>query len=197
MYLLHYLCNLKIMTTEIKKAAEQKMQKSLEALKLDLGKVRTGRAHTGLLDHITVDYYGTPTAIHQVANVNLADARTITVAPWEKKMLNSIEKAIRNSDLGLNPVTVGELIRVPMPPLTEERRRDLTKVVKHEAENARVAMRNIRRDANTHLKDLLKEKKIAEDEERRGQEEIQKLTDRYISEIDKTLQVKEAELMAI
>lgn len=185
------------MTTEIKKAAEQKMQKSLEALKLDLGKVRTGRAHTGLLDHITVDYYGTPTAIHQVANVNLADARTITVAPWEKKMLNSIEKAIRNSDLGLNPVTVGELIRVPMPPLTEERRRDLTKVVKHEAENARVAMRNIRRDANTHLKDLLKEKKIAEDEERRGQEEIQKLTDRYISEIDKTLQVKEAELMAI
>lgn len=197
MYLLHYLCNLKIMTTEIKKAAEQKMQKSLEALKLDLGKVRTGRAHTGLLDHITVDYYGTPTAIHQVANVNLADARTITVAPWEKKMLNSIEKAIRNSDLGLNPVTVGELIRVPMPPLTEERRRDLTKVVKHEAENARVAMRNIRRDANTHLKDLLKEKKIAEDEERRGQEEIQKLTDRYISEIDKTLQAKEAELMAI
>ncbi len=197
MYLLHYLCNLKIMTTEIKKAAEQKMQKSLEALKLDLGKVRTGRAHTGLLDHITVDYYGTPTAIHQVANVNLADARTITVAPWEKKMLNSIEKAIRNSDLGLNPVTVGELIRVPMPSLTEERRRDLTKVVKHEAENARVAMRNIRRDANTHLKDLLKEKKIAEDEERRGQEEIQKLTDRYISEIDKTLQAKEAELMAI
>jgi ribosome recycling factor len=196
-YLLHYLCNLKIMTTEIKKAAEQKMQKSLEALKLDLGKVRTGRAHTGLLDHIMVDYYGTPTAIHQVANVNLADARTITVAPWEKKMLNSVEKAIRNSDLGLNPVTVGELIRVPMPPLTEERRRDLTKVVKHEAENARVAMRNIRRDANTHLKDLLKEKKIAEDEERRGQEEIQKLTDRYISEIDKTLQAKEAELMAI
>jgi ribosome recycling factor len=185
------------MTTEIKKAAEQKMQKSLEALKLDLGKVRTGRAHTGLLDHIMVDYYGTPTAIHQVANVNLADARTITVAPWEKKMLNSVEKAIRNSDLGLNPVTVGELIRVPMPPLTEERRRDLTKVVKHEAENARVAMRNIRRDANTHLKDLLKEKKIAEDEERRGQEEIQKLTDRYISEIDKTLQAKEAELMAI
>jgi ribosome recycling factor len=196
-HLLHYLCNLKIMTTEIKKAAEQKMQKSLEALKLDLGKVRTGRAHTGLLDHITVDYYGTPTAIHQVANVNLADARTITVAPWEKKMLNSIEKAIRNSDLGLNPVTVGELIRVPMPLLTEERRRDLTKVVKHEAENARVAMRNIRRDANTHLKDLLKEKKIAEDEERRGQEEIQKLTDRYISEIDKTLQAKEVELMAI
>ena len=185
------------MIADIKKSAEQKMQKSLEALKLDLGKVRTGRAHTGLLDHITVDYYGTPTPIHQVANVNLADARTITVAPWEKKMLSAVEKAIRNSDLGLNPVTVGELIRVPMPPLTEERRRDLTKVVKHEAENARVAMRNIRRDANAHLKDLLKEKKIAEDEERRGQDEIQKLTDRYISEIDKALQTKEAELMAI
>ena len=173
------------------------MQKSLEALKLDLGKVRTGRAHTGLLDHITVDYYGTPTVINQVANVTLADARTITVAPWEKKMLGAIEKAIRNSDLGLNPVTVGELIRVPMPPLTEERRRDLTKIVKQEAETARVAMRNIRRDANAHLKELLKEKKIAEDEERRGQDEIQKLTDRYITEIEKVLQTKEAELMAI
>jgi ribosome recycling factor len=185
------------MTAEIRKSAEQKMQKSLEALKLDLGKVRTGRAHTGLLDHITVDYYGAPTAINQVANVTLADARTITVAPWEKKMLSAIEKAIRNSDLGLNPVTVGELIRVPMPPLTEERRRDLTRIVKHEAENARVAMRNIRRDANAHLKELLKEKKIAEDEERRGQDEIQKLTDRYIAEIEKVLQTKEAELMAI
>jgi ribosome recycling factor len=144
-----------------------------------------------------VDYYGNPTAINQVANINLADARTITVAPWEKKMLGAIEKAIRNSDLGLNPATVGELIRVPMPPLTEERRRDLTKVVKHEGEAARVAMRNIRRDANAHLKDLLKEKKIAEDEERRGQDDIQKLTDRYIAEIDKLLQVKEAELMAV
>src|SRR5690349_7128319 len=185
------------MTAEIRKSAEQKMQKSLEALKLDLGKVRTGRAHTGLLDHITVDYYGAPTAINQVANVTLADARTITVAPWEKKILSEIEKAIRNSDLGLNPVTVGELIRVPMPLLTEERRRDLTRIVKHEAENARVAMRNIRRDANAHLKELLKEKKIAEDEERRGQDEIQKLTDRYISEIEKVLQTKEAELMAI
>jgi ribosome recycling factor len=185
------------MTAEIRKSAEQKMQKSLEALKLDLGKVRTGRAHTGLLDHITVDYYGTPTVINQIANVTLADARTITVAPWEKKMLSAIEKAIRNSDLGLNPVTVGELIRVPMPPLTEERRRDLTKVVKQEAETARVAMRNIRRDANAHLKELLKEKKIAEDEERRGQDEIQKLTDRYITEIEKVLQTKEAELMAI
>lgn len=185
------------MIADIKKSAEQKMQKSLEALKLDLGKVRTGRAHTGLLDHITVDYYGAPTLISQVANVNLTDARTISVAPWEKKMLSVIEKAIRNSDLGLNPVTVGEMIRVPMPPLTEERRRALTKVVKHEAETARVAMRNIRRDANVHLKDLLKEKKIAEDDERRGQDEIQKLTDRHIAEIDKLLQTKEAELMAI
>ena len=185
------------MIAEIKKSAEQKMQKSLEALKLDLGKIRTGRAHTGLLDHVTVDYYGNPTAINQVASINLADARTITVAPWEKKMLGAIEKAIRNSDLGLNPATVGELIRVPMPPLTEERRRDLTKVVKHEGEAARVAMRNIRRDANAHLKDLLKEKKIAEDEERRGQDDIQKLTDRYIADIDKLLQAKEAELMAV
>jgi ribosome recycling factor len=185
------------MIAEIKKSAEQKMQKSLEALKLDLGKIRTGRAHTGLLDHVTVDYYGNPTAINQVASINLADARTITVAPWEKKMLGAIEKAIRNSELGLNPATVGELIRVPMPPLTEERRRDLTKVVKHEGEAARVAMRNIRRDANAHLKDLLKEKKIAEDEERRGQDDIQKLTDRYIAEIDKLLQAKEAELMAV
>ncbi|BCT67087.1 MULTISPECIES: ribosome recycling factor [Nitrosospira] len=185
------------MIAEIKKSAEQKMQKSLDALKLDLGKIRTGRAHTGLLDHVTVDYYGAPTLINQVANVNLADARTITVAPWEKKMLGAIEKAIRNSDLGLNPVTVGELIRVPMPALTEERRRDLTKVVKHEGETARVAVRNIRRDANTHLKDLLKEKEIAEDDERRGQDEIQKITDRHIAEIDKLLQIKEAELMAI
>ena len=185
------------MIADIKKVAEQKMQKSLEALKLDLGKVRTGRGHTGLLEHVTVDYYGAPTLISQVANVNLADARTISVAPWEKKMLSVVEKAIRNSDLGLNPVTVGEMIRVPMPPLTEERRRDLTKVVKHEAETARVAMRNIRRDANAHLKDLLKEKKIAEDDERRGQDEIQKLTDRHIAEIDKLLQTKETELMAI
>lgn len=185
------------MIAEIKKSAEQKMQKSLEALKLDLGKIRTGRAHTGLLDHIMVDYYGTPTAINQVASINLSDARTITVAPWEKKMLGAIEKAIRNSDLGLNPATVSEVIRVPMPPLTEERRRDLTKLVKHEGEAARVAMRNIRRDANANLKDLLKEKKIAEDEERRAQDDIQKLTDRYIAEIDKLLHAKEAELMAI
>ena len=185
------------MIADVKKVAEQKMQKSVEALKADLGKVRTGRAHTGILDHIQVDYYGTPTPINQLANLSLLDARTIGVAPWEKKMANAIEKAIRDSDLGLNPATVGDMVRVPMPALTEERRRDLIKVVRHEAENARVAVRNIRRDANTHLKDLLKEKKVAEDAERRGQDDIQKLTDRYIAEIDKLLHAKEADLMAV
>ncbi|MCP5276459.1 MAG: ribosome recycling factor [Burkholderiales bacterium] len=185
------------MIADVKKTAEQKMQKSLEALKVDLSKVRSGRAHTGLLDHVMVDYYGAPTPINQVANVNLIDARTIGVIPWEKKMASAVEKAIRDSDLGLNPMSVGETIRVPMPPLTEERRKELTKVVKQEAENVRVAMRNIRRDANSHLKELLKSKDISEDEERRGQDEIQKLTDRYITEIDKILQTKEAELMAI
>jgi ribosome recycling factor len=144
-----------------------------------------------------VDYYGTPMPINQVANVNLIDARTIGVSPWEKKMLGVVEKAIRDSDLGLNPMTIGEVIRVPMPSLTEERRRDLTKIVKHEAEDARIAMRNIRRDANAHLKELLKEKKVAEDDERRGQDEVQKLTDRHILEIDKMLQIKEVELMAV
>ena len=185
------------MIADVKKSAEQKMQKSVEALKADLGKVRTGRAHTGLLDHIQVDYYGTPTPLNQVANINLLDARTIGVAPWEKRLTSAIEKAIRDSDLGLNPATVGEVVRVPMPALTEERRKDLIKVVRHEAENARVAVRNIRRDANTHLKELLKEKKVSEDDERRGQDDIQKLTDRYIAEVDKLLQAKEADLMAI
>lgn len=185
------------MIAEVKKTAEQKMKKSLEALKADLGKVRTGRAHTGLLDHITVDYYGTPTPIPQVANVTLLDARTIGVAPWDKKMINAVEKAIRDSDLGLNPATQGDTIRVPMPPLTEERRRELIKLVRHEGENARVAVRNVRRDAIHHLKDLLKQKKVAEDEERRAQDDIQKLTDRHIGEIDKILQVKEADLMAV
>lgn len=185
------------MIADVKKSAEQKMQKSLEALQIDLSKIRSGRAHTGLLDHVTVDYYGAPTPINQVANVNLIDARTIGVIPWEKKMANVIEKAIRESDLGLNPMSVGETIRVPMPPLTEERRRELTKVVKQEAENVRVAMRNVRRDANSQLKELLKAKDISEDDERRGEEEIQKLTDRYIAEIEKILQAKEAELMAI
>ena len=185
------------MIADIKKAAEQKMKKSLEALKTDLGKVRSGRPHTGLLDHINVDYYGAPTPLNQVANVTLADARTIGVIPWEKSMMSSIEKAIRDSDLGLNPMTVGEMVRVPMPPLTEDRRRELTKIVKQEAEAVRVAMRNIRRDANAHLKALIKDKEISVDDERRGQEEIQKLTDHYIAEIDKLLQAKETELMAV
>lgn len=185
------------MIADIKKAAEQKMKKSLEALKMDLAKIRTGRAHAGILDHVMVDYYGTPTPIPGVANVTLLDARTIGVTPWEKKMAHAIEKAIRDSDLGLNPSTTSDVVRVPMPALTEERRRDLTKIVKHEGENARVAVRNVRRDANTHLKDLLKKKSIAEDEERRAQDDIQKLTDRHIAEIDKVLQAKEAELMAV
>ena len=174
------------MINDIKKSAEQKMQKSFEALIISFGKIRTGRAHTGILDHVTIDYYGSPVPISQVANINLADSRTINVTPWEKSLLSQIEKTIRDSDLGLNPVTVGEIIRVPMPVLTEERRRDLTKVVKQEAEAARVSMRNIRRDANANLKTLLKEKEIAEDDERRGQDEIQKLTNHHISEIDKT-----------
>lgn len=185
------------MIADIKKTAEQKMKKSIESLKTDLAKVRTGRAHAGILDHVMVDYYGTPTAIPGVASVTLIDARTIGVTPWEKKMTHAVEKAIRDADLGLNPSTTGEIVRVPMPALTEERRRDLTKIVKGEGENARVAVRNVRRDANTQLKDLLKKKSIAEDEERRAQDEIQKLTDRHIAEIDKTLQAKEAELMAV
>lgn len=185
------------MIADVKKSAEQKMQKSLEALKTDFSKVRSGRPHTGLLDHIMVDYYGTPTPINQVANISLPDARTIGVVPWDKKMLNSIEKAIRDSDLGLNPMTIGDMVRVPMPPLTEERRRELAKIVKSEAESARVAMRNVRRDANAQMKELLKDKQISEDEDRRGQEEIQKLTDRYIAEVDKLLQAKENELMAV
>jgi len=185
------------MIPEIKKSAEDKMKKTLETLKGDLGKVRTGRAHTGLLDHIMVDYYGTPTPINGVANVTLLDARTIAVSPWEKKMVSAVEKAIRESDLGLNPATVGDSVRVPMPALTEERRRDLIKVVHKEGEAARVAIRNIRRDANNHLKDLLKQKKIAEDEERRAQDDVQKLTDRHIAEVDKALAAKEADLIVV
>jgi ribosome recycling factor len=185
------------MIADVKKSADQKMQKTLEALKIDLGKVRTGRAHTGLLDHIMVDYYGTPTALKQVANLTLPDARTIAVTPYEKRMAPVIEKAIRDSDLGLNPSTTGEMVRVPMPALTEERRKELIKVVKHEAEGAKVAVRNVRRDANTHLKELVKDKKVSEDDERRAQDEVQKLTDRYIAEIDKVLHAKEADLMAV
>jgi len=185
------------MIADIKKGAEQKMAKTLETLKVDLGKVRTGRAHAGILDHVMVDYYGTMTAVPKVANVQLADARTITVQPWEKKLVPAIEKAIRDSDLGLNPSSAGDVIRVPMPALTEERRKDLIKVVRHEAENARVAVRNVRRDANDHLKKLLKEHKVAEDDERHAQTDVQKLTDRFIAEIDKVLHQKEADLMAV
>ena len=185
------------MIPELKKTTESKMQKSIEALKPDLAKVRTGRAHTGILDHVMVDYYGSPVPVNQVANVTLIDARTIGVQPWEKPMIAKVEKAIRDSDLGLNPASMGEIIRVPMPMLTEERRRDLTKVVRGEAEDARVAVRNIRRDANNEFKNLLKDKAITEDDERRGQDEIQKLTDKFTGEIDKALAAKEAELMSV
>jgi len=185
------------MIADIKKSAEQKMKKTLETLKADFGKIRTGRAHAGLLDHVLVDYYGTPTPVSGVANVTLLDARTLAVTPWDKKMAGVVEKAIRDSDLGLNPATTGDTVRVPMPALTEERRRDLVKVVHREAENARIAVRNIRRDANNHLKDLLKKKQVAEDEERRAQDEVQKLTDRYIAEVDKAMAVKEADLVAV
>ena len=185
------------MIADLKKSAEQKMQKTVDALKHDYQKVRTGRAHTGLLDHIQVDYYGSMMPINQVANVTLADARTIAVQPWEKKMVQVVEKAIRDSDLGLNPATSGDVIRVPMPPLTEDRRKELIKVVRHEAENARIAVRNIRRDTNEHLKKLLKDHEVAEDDERHAQVDVQKLTDRYITEIDKVLQGKEADLLAV
>jgi ribosome recycling factor len=185
------------MIADVKKSAEQKMQKSVESLKLELGKIRTGRAHTGLLDHIKVDYYGSLMPINQVANVTLVDAHTIGVQPWEKKMVQTVEKAIRDSDLGLNPVTQGEMIRVPMPALTEERRKDLIKVVHKEAEGARVAIRNIRRDAIAHVKELLKAKEVSEDDDRRAQEDVQKLTDRHIADVDKLLHIKETELMAV
>jgi ribosome recycling factor len=185
------------MLEDVKKTAEQKMQKSLEALKNDLAKVRTGRAHTGLLDHVMVEYYGSMVAVNQVANVNLGDARTINVQPYEKNMIAKVEKAIRDSDLGLNPATNGDLIRVPMPMLTEERRRDLTKIVRNEGEGAKVAIRNVRRDANDALKKMVKDKEISEDDERRAADEIQKSTDRAVAEVDKMLQVKEADLMAV
>ena len=185
------------MIPELKKSTEQKMQKSLDALKNDLGNVRTGRAHAGILDHIQVDYYGSMMPLNQVANINLIDARTIGVTPWEKKLASVIEKAIRDSDLGLNPSSVGDTVRVPMPALTEERRRDLIKVVRGEAENARVAVRNLRRDANHALKEAMKAKTISEDDERRTEDDVQKLTDRHIAEIDKALAQKESDLMAV
>jgi ribosome recycling factor len=182
---------------ELKKTTEQKMDKSVQAFKTDLAKVRTGRAHTGLLDHITVDYYGTPTPLNQVAKVVLIDARTIGVTPFEKKMAQAIEKAIRDSDLGLNPAASGETVRVPMPPLTEERRKELIKVVKHEAEDARVAVRNLRRDAIHQLKEALKKHEVSENDERRALDEMQKMTDRHVAAIDKLLQDKEKELLAV
>lgn len=185
------------MLEEIKKTADGKMQKSLESLKNDLAKVRTGRAHVGLLDHVMVEYYGSMVAVNQVANVNLGDARTINVQPYEKNMIGKVEKAIRDCDLGLNPATNGDLIRVPMPMLTEERRRDLTKIVRGEAEGAKVAIRNVRRDANDALKKLLKDKEISEDDERRSQDEVQKMTDKAVIEVDRLLAAKEVDLMAV
>jgi len=182
---------------DTKKSAEQKMQKSIEAFRADLAKIRTGRAHAGLLDHVQVDYYGSMVPISQVANVGLADARTISVQPWEKKMVGAVEKAIRDADLGLNPATMGETIRVPMPALTEERRKELTKVVKGEAEGAKVAVRNLRRDAMEQFKKLVKDKTISEDDERRGQDEVQKLTDKFVAEIDKLVAEKEKEIMTV
>jgi len=182
---------------DVKKNAEQKMQKSIEALKTDLAKIRTGRAHTGLLDHVQVDYYGSMVPISQVANVTLLDARTIGVQPWEKKMVQAVEKAIREADLGLNPATMGDIIRVPTPALTEERRKELTKVVKGEGEDAKVAVRNLRRDANEQLKKLVKDKAISEDDERRGGDDVQKLTDKFVAEIDKLVAEKDKEIMTV
>lgn len=185
------------MLEDIKSDASTRMGKSIEALKDEFSKIRTGRAHTSLLDHVTVDYYGNQVPLNQAASVSVADARTLMVQPWEKAMVSAIEKAILNSDLGLNPSTAGTVIRVPLPPLTEERRKDMIRVVRHEAEGARVAVRNIRRDANSDIKALVKEKEITEDEGRRGEEQIQKLTDQFVGEIEQLLAVKEEDLMAI
>lgn len=185
------------MIAELKKTIDQKMQKTLDALKADLAKIRTGRAHTGLLDHLQVDYYGSLVPISQVANITLVDSRTIGVQCWEKGLVSKVEKAIRDGDLGLNPATVGEIIRVPMPMLTEDRRKELIKVVKGEGEGAKIALRNLRRDAIATLKDALKSKILAEDDERKAQEDVQKLTDRYVTEVDKQLAEKEKELMQI
>jgi ribosome recycling factor len=182
---------------DVKKNAQDRMAKSIETLKGDLAKVRTGRAHTGILDHVMVDYYGSPTAINQVANMTLVDARTIGVQPFEKKMAAAIEKAIRDADLGLNPSSQGDQIRVPTPPLTEERRKEMVKLVKGEGEDAKIAVRNIRRDANEQLKKLVKDKAISEDDERRGSDDIQKLTDKAIVDIDKLLSEKEKEVLTV
>jgi len=184
-------------TADVKKNTEQRMLKSIDTLKVDLAKVRTGRAHPVILDHVQVDYYGNPTQINQVANITLMDARTISVQPWEKKMLSAIEKAIRDSDLGLNPSSQGDIIRVPTPPLTEERRKDMVKLVKGEGEDAKIAVRNIRRDANEVLKKLLKDKSCSEDEERRAQDDVQKLTDRFVAEVDRLVAEKEKEVLTV
>lgn len=185
------------MIEDIRKDAESRMEKSISNLRQELVKLRTGRAHTSLLDHITVNYYGNEVPINQAATVSVSDPRTLTVTPWEKTMVQAIEKAIMASDLGLNPATAGTTIRVPLPPLTEERRRDMVKVVRHEGENTKIAIRNIRRDANHHCKELLKEKEITEDEERRAEDMVQKITDKYVAEVDAILGEKEAELMEI
>lgn len=185
------------MLNDLKKDAETRMAKSIESLRTELTKLRTGRAHTSLLDHVMVDYYGSAVPISQVANVNVGDARSLTVVPWEKKMVPVVEKAILNSNMGLNPVTAGEVIRVPLPALTEERRRDMTKVVRAEGEGARVAIRNIRRDVLSDIKELLKAKELTEDEERRAQDDIQKITDKFIAEVDKLIEAKEKDLMEI
>lgn len=185
------------MINDIKKDAERRMQKSVETLKTELAKIRTGRPHPSLLDHVTVEYYGSEVPISQVANINVEDARTLSVTPWEKPMVGAVEKAIMKSDLGLNPATNGNVIRVPMPPLTEERRRDLTRVVKAEGEQAKVAIRNIRRDANSDFKSLLKDKEISEDEARGAEDAIQKLTDKYVAEVDVVLQEKEQDLLSL
>lgn len=185
------------MIDELKKDAETRMGKSVEALKHELAKLRTGRAHTSLLDHITVEYYGSKVPLSQVANINVSDARTLTVTPWEKPMVSVVEKAIRDSDMGLNPATAGEVIRVPLPPLTEDRRKDMIRIVRQEGENAKVAIRNIRRDVLGDIKQLLKEKEITEDDERRAEGEIQKITDKYVAEVDKLVEAKEKDLMEI
>jgi ribosome recycling factor len=182
---------------DIKKQAGEKMAKSIDTLKADLAKVRTGRAHTGLVDHIRVDYYGAEMPLNQVANISLSDARTISIQPFEKKMVPVVEKAIRDSDLGVNPGTSGDVIRIPMPALTEERRRELTKIVKHEGESAKVAVRNIRRDAITHLRELVKKAEASEDEDKRAQDDVQKLTDKAIGDIDRLVAEKEKDLMAV
>ncbi|HSW83061.1 MAG TPA: ribosome recycling factor [Usitatibacter sp.] len=182
---------------DIKKQATEKMAKSVDTLKHDLQKIRTGRAHTGLIDHLKVDYYGSDVPINQVASVSLSDSRTISIQPFEKKMIQVVEKAIRDSDLGVNPATTGDVVRVPMPALTEERRRELAKIVKHEGENSKVAVRNIRRDAMTHVKQLLKDGEVSEDEDKRAEKEIQQLTDKSIADIDRIVAEKEKDLMAV